>query len=423
VGSAYVAVLAVTGMLVLMGLAGVAALRAQRATAWLHRDTQMARELAVSAAELVLEGMRANPRWRDERGGGVWIDERRVSEEATVSAGVRDDVDGDIGDDPEDAVRVVGVGHVNGARQSIGVTVDPVARGYRVFGSAIHAGGLLNINKDTVRADRALTANGSIEHDGVAYASGSKELAMRGGVTVTGSVVGHALPDFESGAELLAAIGTEIDYEDLDEGSIEDVVLSANNNPYGDENPYGIYVIDADGDELDVRDSVLFATLVVTNAGSDSEVEADVYWRSASDSLPALVHDGDMEFRMDAGTVTVSHLTGSEDISASVPALVSGVASTVDLSVAGVKIDIAVGPTDSSYESGLRGLFLVSGDVRVDRDLTLEGTLVAGGGVRLNADSVTVTEAADWVANPPLGFVGWYAMVARGGSWGRVVAE
>jgi len=415
-GSAYVAVLAVTSLLVITGIAGIAVQRARLGTVMTQGDSARARALAEGAVGLALREMAENDGWRSDM-GGLWLDGARWDGSSTVSAAVEDPADGSLTDDASEAVRIVGTGHVNGARQTVAAMADGTARGYRVLGSAAHAGEVVRISKDTISSDRPVTSNKGWDQNGGSVGSGGSDtLTMDSGDDLEVGVVGWAIPSVMHLAELLILSGTAIDYADLDGGKIDGVVLSADHNPYGDENPAGIYFIDAGGDNVEVRASVVVATLIVLNGGPGSKIKDDVSWASPSDRLPSLVIDGRLEIDLeDGGRLDMDDLSGGSTwkLSGEAEVKVEG----------GGFIRVTTGPGDATVERGLSGIFLAGDDTVVKEHLELEGVLISGGTLRFDADSVTLSEGADYVEAPPIGMTGWYEMVLRAGSWERVVQE
>ena len=410
------AVLAVTSLLVITGLAGIAVQRARLGTVMTQGDSARARALAEGAVGLAMREMSENDGWRSEM-GGLWLDGGRWDGSSTVSAAVEDPADGSLTDDASEAVRIVGTGQVNGARQTVSAMADGIARGYRVLGSAAHAGGVMRVDSDEMSADRALTTNtGWVGPDGGSGASGTGTLSMDSGEDVEVGVVGWEIPSVTHLSELLILSGTAIDYADLDGGKIDGVVLSADHNPYGDENPAGIYFIDAGGDNVEVRGSVLVATLIVLNGGPGSKIKDDVSWASPSDRLPSMVWDGRLEIDLkDGEKLDMDDLAGGSTwtLSGEAEVKVEG----------GGFIRVTTGPSDATVERGLSGIFLSGDDTVVKEHLELEGVLISGGTLRFDTDPVTLSEGVDYVETPPIGMTGWYEMVLRAGSWERVVQE
>jgi hypothetical protein len=77
---------------------------------------------------------------------------------------------------------------------------------------------------------------------------------------------------------------------------IEDIVLTANSNPYGTPDSAGIYWIDANFQPIRISNCRIEATLAVKNAAS-IELSGGLVWTYATDPEAILVTDNDITFR------------------------------------------------------------------------------------------------------------------------------
>ncbi len=76
---------------------------------------------------------------------------------------------------------------------------------------------------------------------------------------------------------------------------MEGIVLSPDQNPFGATNVEGIYVVDAAGDDIVIRDVRILGTLFVTGLGRNGlvTITGSINAAPASKSLPAILVDGD----------------------------------------------------------------------------------------------------------------------------------
>ncbi len=380
-GSVYVAVLGVTSILTLTAVAGVVALRAHRASSAGSVSLDRTRGAAELGVGLAMLEMSEDDGWRSVS-GGVVVDGRSVpgGSEVTVTA---EDEDGSLTDWGGDEVVLTSVARSVDAVQAVSVELEAVPRGARSLASAVHAGGMLEIEANAMTSDRVLSSNTMVLVKGKDDSTTSPMVVRARGWET--AVTSHALPDYGAGVKELLEIATEIDYADLDDGELEEVWLSAVHNPYGETNEFGVYAIDAEGGKIRIEDAAIVGTLVIVNAHR-VELKGSVSWEPARPDMPALVTMGDCRIDMNSDEVEIDTDDG-----------------------------------ELLFASGLSGLFAVAGDLRVLKEVTLGGTLSVGGDCEIGKE-MTITEwSVDPEREPPVGFVGRYEMGVIEGTWRRVM--
>ena len=104
------------------------------------------------------------------------------------------------------------------------------------------------------------------------------------------------MPDPDKVFEYYLSNGTPISYGQLAAGCIENVVLSAGNNPYGTQvtNVQGIYVINCQGSKVIVRNCRIRGTLVFVNASAGVDLEECIVWEPHIANFPAMMVQGNL---------------------------------------------------------------------------------------------------------------------------------
>jgi hypothetical protein len=315
------------------------------------------------------------------------------------------DADGNLDDDSTDAVTVRGVGRAGEATQVTTVQVEPSNSALGCLGVSMHVGGNVTVSGSTVTIDRTLSSNSSISAatgtiEGDAWAVGAIAGAVTG--TRTQNASARGLPnDAEIWAYYLAN-GTEIDIASIPAQTIDKVVLSAANNPYGAENPQGIYIIDTEGQTLHIRDSRIVATLVVISPAAATEVESLVNWTSPATNFPALLVDGDLKMEWSGGS-----------------SLVESVAA-VNFNPTGTPFEnVADADQTDSYPGLIKGVVYCGGNLTVTSPCVMQGVLLAGGTASV-ASSLTIGYNGSPAAYPPPGFASGITMRVIPRTWKRV---
>ncbi|HRJ49646.1 MAG TPA: hypothetical protein PKU91_03880, partial [Phycisphaerales bacterium] len=179
-----------------------------------------------------------------------------------------------------------------------------------------------------------------------------------------------------------AAQATPIAYNSLNFGRIRRTLLSGATNPFGTVNPRGIYSIDCGGNSLEIQDSRITATLVVTNTSGVS-ITNSVYWSQWEEGLPILLVSGNLAIT----TIALDLIESSFR----------------NFNPAGNPYK---GATDSDtldrYPSILEGLIHATGSVTLGQRVSVVGALVAGGGISVNSGAVVALHRR--VIGSPTGF-------------------
>ena len=212
-------------------------------------------------------------------------------------------------DEPSlDAFDVTVEAHVLGAKQSMAMTCDRSDRPLECLEATVVANEIVFNGTSHLQSEGIVQANEIVTQAGFPKKlSASQILATTISTSSSyqtfgplGTPKNYILPDephaaFESAtvipaAALIGAGGLEM----------QNGLLSHQNNPYGATNPDGLYLIDADGDDVIVAGMRIAATLIIRNAGV-VQIDDQTRW-SGPQTDPDTVHftanlvtDGDIE--------------------------------------------------------------------------------------------------------------------------------
>jgi hypothetical protein len=200
------------------------------------------------------------------------------------------------------------------------------------------------------------------------------------------------------------ANGTPIAINSIPGNKIELAVLSAGNNPYGEENPQGIYVIDCANQALTICKSRIEATLVILNPAGGLVLDDVLCWDPPAANYPSLMVQGDLVMQWDGG------IPLSESLGVNLNPDHSPYANATD------------GDMLDAYPGTIRGLVYVSGNLTTSSACMMDGVTIVGGAATFNS---TTTFAYDAKPSqyPPPGFAAGAVMRVIPKSWRRAAAN
>jgi len=400
-GSTYLLVLISTALVVAIGLSGLLATRVRARISQAQIDAAEARSLARSAIEIGLLRVTTDPDWRSTWGSGPWISDRPLGE-GTLSLEV-EDPDGSIGDDPSDPFVLTGIGEQGDARQMSDVTVTPQPVGLECLLHAAHCEGTLAFNGVDVNADAPLSSNtGAIASAANVYADVEASgtvlgLFYWGGVTQ--GAPDRPLPD-PGVIDAYAADAVAIDYEELEEGKMSEVLLSPASNPFGSgsTHPLGLYVIDCENDVIEIEDSRIVGTLILRNVAAGSRIRRTVNVGPAVANYPVLLVDGPFKIDLDSLDLDENQV----DMNFNPPGTPYEGSEDND--------------TNDTYPTLIKGLVYVTGKVTLLRDTQIEGVVLGAGGIEMK-DQIELVHDPVFYESPPPGFIGSWEYLIQSGSW------
>lgn len=409
-GSVYVFILGIAVLLTVIGLSVVSLARLNTRLGAQADDVAQAEVLAESAAEYGLFTLAENTNWRTAYSSGV--------ETAPVSLGAGtfafrlvDEGDGNLADDPQERVRLYGIGRAGAAVRIYSVELKTKGLPLDVLRCAAHAAKNVVLNSNVTAAGGPLSSNAgfTVPYGKVVYGSVEAVVVANGG-TITGTVTSGAplkpMPSSDVYDAYLAR-ATQISYWSLNDGRIKDTLLSPGRNPYGGTNAEGIYYISVPiGKTLKIEKSRIFGTLVVRlDTGARLQTADAWQWEPPSPSQPALVLKA----------------TGSAIVD------LNGNTSTLSEANIGVNLNPADAPyngaSDSdlldSYPCEMRGVAHLIGifyTTDINSDFVSRGSIICEGPMLLGGNSVFNADPG-LLSNPPEGYFTPGSMVPVAGTW------
>lgn len=269
----------------------------------LQTGQRHARQLAESELHRLTAWMKSGLTWRDEP-NDTYSDWR-----ISGDGGLRHkytDADGDLTDDVFDPLTITVHARIGKSEFAMSAVVTPEIFPHPVLdylctstgdfevkdSRCVIVGGMAQCGKK-VKADNK--SDPYIVATSFTYVDSlDDEFTIRGD-SINGAIVSP--PD--DLIQPYVEIGTEIDIDSIpidgDEHIIEDVVLSATSNPYGNPDPNGIYWIEATEIKIGIRNARLECTLAVIESG-EIKIKEGVHWEHSANYAAALVAKAKIKF-------------------------------------------------------------------------------------------------------------------------------
>ena len=380
-GSLYFLTLASALILVALVLGTVSIIMQFRQYSRTSFQGELAQHYAQHGINHALFFTNIEPNWRNMLTSGIWLQDIAVDQATYTVEGI-DTVDGDLATGANDPILFISTATVDGVSRSVQVQVTQETTPHELFNYAVAAGGNIDINNHA-RINGNITTNIDVDKTGAdTWIFGDVEAV--GIITETNNVSGTItegadpkdFPDYNAIFTYYQAHATPIAYTPL----IEDKLISHINNPYGPVNPDGLYKINCANQKIVIKDCRIVGTLVLINPKSDSTIEAAINWQPARPDYPALIIDGIFTIKPDKDLDEAQRNTDF-----SLPAE-SGAGSITDV-----------------YPNEIRGLIYSNNTLVVDKDFTLQGTIISDGMVDLKSNAA-VTYDPSILDNPPPGF-------------------
>lgn len=388
-GGTYLLVLGMGAMLTVIGLSiGVAGRIAARTTA-AERDWADAGVLAQAGAELALATINSESKWRAMRPNNDWNPAVTIGN-GRVAWKLTDESDNDLSNNRADPVLVTGEAGVGAAQRRFSVQAAPgVARGLPVLSTGLYSGSSIMTSAPLVISGGPVGTAATLNNS-AAMSADVNALAVVNTGTIAGFVTTPAAAMTTPTTDVLYNYqpnSTQILFGSIPSGRIDNQILSAASNPYGAQNPAGVYFIRVPASStLRVRDSIIKATLLVQlQAGAKLVIEKLVAWDPPSAGMPSLITIGE------AGSeVVVSPDTGTVTVTAA------------QLNALGIQIGVL---TLGSAPSELHGLFHIAGGTTTTFKATPQiiGTWICDGAVTVDSTTKIVVDP-QLAANPPAGY-------------------
>ncbi|MBM4109665.1 MAG: hypothetical protein FJ255_12800 [Phycisphaerae bacterium] len=405
-GTAYVFLLGTALIVTAAGFAAVEASMSEVANHRLRAAADEARLLAQTGLEVAMARIAGDPSWATSLGAGGTIVSNEAVGRGTITVVVTDPVDSDPAVGDFDPFLLRSSATVGSAVRIAEVELQRRWTPLPATQTAVHAAGGVTFNNGTgITADRAVSSNTGASATSASIGAPVEVVTSASGSMYSGGLV-EGVPAKTMPAGVIAqyaALATTITRGSLSAGNINRRLLSPAVNPYNASlNALGIYVIDLGNNDMEIKSSRIFGTLVIRNAGI-VKLKEGLVWEPAFVGLPSLLVEGQLWIEGNTDNL-IEGMVGRNLNPASTP--YKGASNSV--------------PADT-YPSRLEGLFYATGPITVKQPRpALTGTLVSGAGVLFeDAYSVTYdTRVEQW---PAPGFRTGPEYVMTPGSWKRIV--
>lgn len=376
-GSAYVLVLACASIIAVVGVAGVLAARALRASLVAHTSAAGSRVAAQSALETTLAGASNTTAWRTSAAGGAYAANPNGMPRLTVAA--TDPVDLILDNELGDPVVLTSTANATTALQRATLRLSPVSARAACTQYSMCAQGDITFDGTQILTRSGIHSNGNISAIGGAVVGANvSAVGTILGLTFQGTLAPLSpkvpIPNDSALASYIAT-GTKITYSAISGASIDRMLISPVTNPYGaTTNADGIYVIDCTNRPLEIKNSRILGTLVIINC-TLLTLDKSICWEPARQDLPALVANCPIEIKMDAKSFTESSVARN-------------------MNPPGVPYRGLTNSTQTeTIASVLSGVYFTTGNVLFSSgNPTLEGRLIAGGTVTIKSSTVRFRE-------------------------------
>jgi hypothetical protein len=412
-GATYLIVLGTALAITVIGLSAITATRIERRWADASVNFTQARLHAESAINVGLLRIEQDANWRTTYSSGLWESSKNIGTGTYTLQGIDPD-DGDLANDATDPLLLRGEGMAGFDPSATSYTLEvklnahvppltclerPVHTGSNVDFTSAQASS--NPMSDAISANGNISALSSTINADVEAAGTISGLGYNG--QQTSGIKPRTMPNSSAFDDYIAN-GTEISLGSIPSGTIEKVVLSPGNNPYGATNPQGIYVVRCETQDITIRNCRIAGTLVLLDAGSGSRIRDSVIMTSAVGNYPTLLVRGSISLELSSASLSEASLDVNFNPSHS--------------PYQGIHDEDKV----DSYPSRLNGLVYVSGDVATSNVVNIDGVLVVGGKLSISS-TLSLSYRDRFLNDPPPGFTAPPRMVIAPGTWRQIVTD
>jgi hypothetical protein len=412
-GGIYFAVLSVSILVGVIGVATLATARAQRLESVATTDTVKARALAQSAVELGVSLIAGDSAWRSSRPQGTWASGLPLGDGTMAIEGF-DPTDSNVGNRPLDPLVLRGTGQRGAARQSMEVMLVAKGTALDALKMAVHCGGQFRVNSGaTITATGApVSTNGELRNEGTI--NGDIECRSVGSVGTFSGSINPVAPVKPMPSSNLVSFYKGLATPITPPATIENAAIGPGYTPWGPTNVDGLYVINLSSD-LVIRNTRLVGTLVIYGGGKRVTIEQSVSFQAYRADYPVIVTDSDLIIQTSAAALSEA-TQGTNFNPPGVPWNPSGPQNQGSGNLT----------LSDSYPCIIQGLVHTRGSLRLDQSSYIKGMAlvesnnsseavgVYGSGSRIEYDPALYT-------NPPMGYTKSVVMNIVPGSWKQVV--
>ena len=334
--------------------------------------------------------------WRQNLSSGQWLLDIAVGDAIYSVTGI-DTVDGVLSDNDDDPVELTCTATVDGVTRT--VQINAQQQPCEILRYAVAGGGVVKISND-VCVTGNVTSNDEIDKSGAdTWIVGNAEAvgAIEETDNITGTISpGSAAKEFPDQTSIFTyyqAAATLIPYQ----STMERILLSPTNNPYGETNPDGLYSMNCDDQKVVIRQCRIVGTLILIDPKDDSSIDDSINWQPARADYPALIVQG-TKF-----TIKTDQDLDEDHIEQ-------------DLNMPG---ETGYGDDEQVFPNEINGLVYATGELILDKDIVIKGTVIAAGDIELKDCSSCVYDAGVY-NNTPVMFHKTY-LVPVPGSWRLVL--
>jgi hypothetical protein len=394
-GSVYLFALGACGLVVVAGVTAVRISRVGLSSQAISRDADRASREADAAMHLVAQMVTDDPSgvvWRADAQHLVKIDDLTGASAGSIAQTqitFTDPVDNDLRDDATEQVRASVVAVVGDVQRSREFEVQPVVTNLACLSHTLIFETIDVLAGKTLRfaGTQAVVTGGPAAPRVLNSAAVKKSRGIDvSGVDSVASPSAVFLPTVDSiiaafrnrgASEVTLSANLTLDKE----------LISPNRFTPGSTNPQGLYIINANGHRVVIRDSRIDASLVIYNAANAQGVklEGAIAMEPAFAGLPSLVVGGDVEMEQTSADLLESSAARNLNPSGA-PYLGATDADTLD-----------------SYPSLINGLVYVDGSLNVSGSVTILGQLFVSGELKVNEQLIIRPDPIE-TANPVPGF-------------------
>ena len=389
-GSLYVAVMGVAMIIALVAMASLHLSRNEVVVLSGVQQSMHAEQLARSAVEFAIGRIKADANWRTTFTSGAEVP---PSSWTSLGSGsikfVLVDDDGNLNNDSRDGVTIRGIGKSGDAIQVATARMLPTVTPQNCLNVALQVRGDLNHSGNNITCSQMVSSNSDINGGGGSnlFGDGWAVGDINGSCSGTKykfQTPARTMPDSNAWDYYLAN-GTRIDIDNIPGSKVEYTVLSASRNPYGEENPQGIYIIDCEGGSVTFSNCRICATVVVINQGSSVFLDNAICWDPPALNYPSLMTEGGAWMGNNGG----SALNESLGVNFNPPSAPYGGFSDSD--------------QNDSYPGMMTGLVYVGGNLVLWNGSVMKGVLIVEGSASFFSWT-NFTYDSVHALNPPPGF-------------------
>lgn len=378
----YVLVLGTAMIVTVMGLSALTSARIRLTAQDEAAYVTEARLYAQSALEAGLYLVDRDLNWRTNHPVGTWFSNRPIGR-GTFSLQAAYPANANLQINVNQPMYLLGIGQRGAATWITRCTLLPRKESIDALKSCLHAsqGVRNNLLQVLTLGGGPLSSNQNVNNAGVI--TGNVEADSFTGIIPVGALVAPAakkeMPRSTVADEYKARATT------VPGGlsSIDRQVVAPGITPWGVNHADGVYYIRTNSD-VTIRRARILGTLVIDAPGQRLTIDDEVFWQPARRDYPALIFTGD-EVRIRTSMAGLNESGGNLNPPG---APHNGVTDT---------------DNSDSYPNRLEGLYHIRGNLKMEQNVTLVGSILCEGEVE-NKGLTTLTHDSQLVTHPPIGY-------------------